>query len=144
MTVYGSMGRNAAVACATAAIAAAATLFGAAGDAKASCSSNKPTPIAETWTAAKTKVHGATITIYTGPTDRGAQLQITSGIGKSLWVASTGASAIMKFTTKGESNALCDFRPATPRLKRLPKTERACFSPSGRRRVPAKSPAKEW
>jgi virginiamycin B lyase len=69
----------------------------------ASCSTGKPTPITETWKAAKIKSNGADITIYTGPTDRGAQLQIASGIEKSLWVASTSASAIMKITTKGHA-----------------------------------------
>jgi virginiamycin B lyase len=69
----------------------------------ATCSTGKPTPITETWTASKVKSKGAEITIYSGPTDRGAQLQITSGIEKSLWVASTSASAIMKITTKGHA-----------------------------------------
>ncbi len=82
----------------------ASMLIGASSEAQAAgCSAAKPTPIVETWKASKTKSDGATITIYTGPTDRGSQLQITSGIGKSLWVASTGASAIMKFSTKGHA-----------------------------------------
>jgi virginiamycin B lyase len=69
----------------------------------ATCSNGKPTPINETWKASKVKSNDAEITIYTGPTDRGAQLQIASGIAKSLWVASTSASAIMKITTKGHA-----------------------------------------
>jgi len=71
--------------------------------ARAQCSTATPTPTVETWAAAKVKSNGANITIYTGPTDRGAQLQITPGIGNALWVASTSASAIMKFSTKGKA-----------------------------------------
>jgi hypothetical protein len=59
--------------------------------AAAQCTTGTPTPIVETWKPAKTKTNGAEITIYTGPTDRGAQLQIAAGIDKSLWVASTSA-----------------------------------------------------
>jgi streptogramin lyase len=77
----------------------------------ASCSTGKPTPITETWKASKVKSNGANITIYTGPTDRGAQLQIASGIEKSLWVASTSASAIMKITTRGHATL---FATPTP------------------------------
>jgi virginiamycin B lyase len=69
----------------------------------ASCTSAKPTPTLETWTAAKTKVNGAEITIYSAPTDHGAQLQIASGPDKSLWVASVTASAILKLSTKGKA-----------------------------------------
>jgi len=102
MTMRPTYGTVATLACAAA--VAGATLMGASNDAQAAaCSSAKPQPIVETWAAAKTKSHGAIITIYTGPTDRGSQLQITSGIAKSLWVASTGASAIMKITTKGHA-----------------------------------------
>jgi virginiamycin B lyase len=70
----------------------------------AQCTKATVKPTVEKWTAAKYKANGAEITIYTGPVDRGSQLQITSGIDKSLWVASTGAGAIMKFTTKGEAS----------------------------------------
>lgn len=74
------------------------------GEARAgTCAAGKPAPIQETWAPSKYTSNGADITIYTGPTDRGAQLQIASGIAKSLWVASTSASAIMKMTTKGHA-----------------------------------------
>jgi virginiamycin B lyase len=90
--------------CTIAAGLLAAVACAAPWDARAgSCSSGKPTPITETWSASKMKSNGAEIIIYSGPTDRGAQLQITSGIEKSLWVASTSASAIMKITTKGHA-----------------------------------------
>ncbi|MEJ0047445.1 MAG: hypothetical protein WDN04_16035 [Rhodospirillales bacterium] len=68
-----------------------------------SCTTSKPTPTAETWTAKKFKSNGAAITIYSAPTDHGSQLQITSGIAKSLWVASTGSSAITKLSVKGKA-----------------------------------------
>jgi virginiamycin B lyase len=71
--------------------------------AAAQCTTGTPTPIVETWKPAKTKTNGAEVTIYTGPTDRGAQLQIAAGIDKSLWVASTSASSIMKISTKGKA-----------------------------------------
>jgi streptogramin lyase len=65
------------------------------------CSTDTPTPIAETWTSSTKTVKGAKITIWTGPTDHGSSLAITSGIDKSLWVTLTAHSAIMKISTKG-------------------------------------------
>jgi virginiamycin B lyase len=102
MNICRKIARKPVAAC-PAALITVLTLIVTSSDAEAVCSANKPTPILESWTAAKTKVHGVTITIFTGPTDRGSQLQITSGIEKSLWVASTGASALMKFSTKGKA-----------------------------------------
>jgi virginiamycin B lyase len=67
------------------------------------CSTATPTPIAETWTETKSTVNGATITIFTGPTDHGSSLAITSGIDKSLWVTLTADAAIMKISTKGKA-----------------------------------------
>jgi virginiamycin B lyase len=69
----------------------------------AACSTGKPTPLSETWAPTKMKVHGATITIFTAPTDHGAQLQLTSGIDKSIWVTEVTLGAIMKFSTKGKA-----------------------------------------
>ena len=83
--------------------------------ADAQCTKGTPTPIVETWTPAKMKTNGAEITIYTGPTDRGAQLQIAAGIDESLWVASTSAASIMKFSTKGKATLY-----ATPTVNSKP------------------------
>jgi virginiamycin B lyase len=100
---------------ALAVLAAVAAPVAAPVAAMAQCTSNTPKPIVETWSPAKIKSNGAVITIYTGPTDRGAQLQITSGIGNSLWVASTSASSIMQFSTKGKATLY-----ATPTANSLP------------------------
>lgn len=67
------------------------------------CSTATPTPTAETWTESKSTVKGATIIIFTGPTDHGSSLAIASGIGKSLWVTLTGDAAIMKISTTGKA-----------------------------------------
>ncbi len=67
----------------------------------ATCTAGTPKVTMEKWTAAKTKSNGAEITIYSAPTDHGAQLQITSGVDKSLWIASVTASALVKLSTKG-------------------------------------------
>jgi virginiamycin B lyase len=82
-------------------LAIAVSAFAAATPSFAQCSKGKPKPTVETWTPTKYSVNGATITIFTGPVDRGSQLQITAGIDNALWVASTGPGAIMKFTTAG-------------------------------------------
>jgi streptogramin lyase len=65
------------------------------------CSTATPTPTAETWTESKSTVNGARINIFTGPTDHGSSLAITSGIDKSLWVTLTADAAIMKISTGG-------------------------------------------
>jgi virginiamycin B lyase len=67
------------------------------------CSSDTPTPITQTWTAETYKHKGTTIVVYTGPIDYGSQLQITSGIDDSLWVAMTSESAFLKLSTKGKA-----------------------------------------
>ena len=67
------------------------------------CSTAKPVPVQEVWTASTTTSNGASITIWTGPTDHGAQLQIASGLSNSLWVAAAGNNAIMRFTTTGHA-----------------------------------------
>jgi streptogramin lyase len=67
------------------------------------CSSGKPTPIKEDWTPAKIKSHGAVITIYSAPTDHGAQLQLASGIDNSLWVTMVTIGSIMKFGLTGKA-----------------------------------------
>lgn len=69
----------------------------------ATCSTDKPTPTAETWKSKTSTSNGAKITIWTGPTDHGSSLAITSGIDKSLWVTLTADSAIMKISTAGKA-----------------------------------------
>jgi virginiamycin B lyase len=75
----------------------------AAGSAAASCSAGSPTPLSETWAAKKMKSGAAHLTIYTAPTDHGAQLQLASGIDNSLWVAEVTLGAIMKFSLSGKA-----------------------------------------
>jgi virginiamycin B lyase len=67
------------------------------------CTSNKPTPIQQDWTKSTFSSNKAKFTIFTGPTDYGPQLQITSGIDKSLWIAMTNNSAILELSTKGKA-----------------------------------------
>lgn len=66
-----------------------------------SCSKGTPQAVDEVWTASKTKSNGATITVFTAPTDHGAQLQISSGLDKSLWVALISDNALLRLSTKG-------------------------------------------
>ncbi len=73
------------------------------GAAMAACSSATPAPVQQDWVPATFTVNKAKITIYTAPTDLGAQLQLTSGIDKALWVTEVSNSAIMKFSTKGHA-----------------------------------------
>jgi virginiamycin B lyase len=61
-------------------------------------------PIAETWKATKITSNKAVLTIFTGPTDHGNQLQIATGAGKFLWVAQQGDSTIMKFALSGKAD----------------------------------------
>jgi streptogramin lyase len=77
------------------------------------CSSAKPTPIPETWTASTTTKHGATITIFTGPTDHGSSLAIAGGIDKALWVTLTNDAAIMRISTTGKAEIYPTPSPAS-------------------------------
>jgi streptogramin lyase len=72
--------------------------------ASAQCKKGTPTPISETWTAATYTANKAKITIYTGPVDRGSQLQLTAGLDKSLWITDIAAGAITKFSLAGAAD----------------------------------------
>jgi virginiamycin B lyase len=74
-----------------------------AGGAAASCGAGSPTPLSEQWAAQKIVSGHAHLTIYTGPVDHGAQLQLAAGIDKSLWVTEVTLGAIMKFGLTGKA-----------------------------------------
>jgi streptogramin lyase len=80
-----------------------AVLASGAAPAAAQCTKAKVKPVAETWTATKTKSNKAEITVFTGPTDHGNQLQIATGLGKYVWVAQQGDSTIMKLALNGKA-----------------------------------------
>jgi virginiamycin B lyase len=84
--------------------------------AAAQCSKATVKPVAETWKAVKTKSNKAELTIFTGPTDHGNQLQIATGA-KYLWVAQQGDSTIMKFSLKGQADLY-----ATPTANSAPES----------------------
>ena len=67
------------------------------------CLTNKPKPVEQNWTTSTFTSNKAKFTIFTGPTDYGAQLQIASGIDKSLWVAMTNDAAVMQLSTTGKA-----------------------------------------
>ncbi len=85
------------------AVCVAVPLSGALAPAAAQCSKATVKPTAETWKATKSKSGKNQLTIFTGPTDHGNQLQIATG-GKYLWVAQQGNGSIMKITTKGQAD----------------------------------------
>ena len=70
--------------------------------AAAACATAAPMPIVEKWKPhIFTKKH-LTITIFTGPVERGGDLQIASGPGGALWFAAPAASAIGRFQLTGK------------------------------------------
>jgi virginiamycin B lyase len=95
------------------AIAGTGAAIMAAGTAHAACSAGSPTPVSETWKAADYTSGKAKITIFTGPTDHGNQLQLAAGVDKSLWVTLTSDAAIMKFSLTGQADIYATPTPGS-------------------------------
>jgi streptogramin lyase len=85
------------------ALAVAAPMAASTAAGAQTCTSGTPTPLSEQWAPAKLKANGASITIFSAPTDHGAQLQLASGLDKSLWVTEVTLGAIMKIGLTGKA-----------------------------------------
>jgi streptogramin lyase len=66
------------------------------------CTSASPKPTVETWKPSTIREKGVAITIFTGPIDRGGELQIASGPGRALWFPDHNTSDIARFQLTGK------------------------------------------
>lgn len=65
------------------------------------CRSASPKPIVETWKPATFARRGVMITIFTGPVDRGGELQIAAGPARTVWFPEHNSSDIARFQLAG-------------------------------------------
>lgn len=66
------------------------------------CATASPKPTVESWKPATIREKGVAITIFTGPVDRGGELQIASGPGRALWFPDHTTSDIARFQLTGK------------------------------------------